>query len=93
MVNIPTEIIKIARPVHWVKNLALFAALIFSRNLGSEFLFEKVVIGFIAFCLATSSAYIFNDILDVVDFFCRLKHIFMSNGHFFICGNTYFLQY
>lgn len=65
MVNIPTEIIKIARPVHWVKNLALFAALIFSRNLGSEFLFEKVVIGFIAFCLATSSAYIFNDILDV----------------------------
>ena len=65
MVNIPTEIIKIARPVHWVKNLALFAALIFSRNLGSEFLFEKVVVGFIAFCLATSSAYIFNDILDV----------------------------
>ena len=24
MVNIPTEIIKMARPVHWVKNLALF---------------------------------------------------------------------
>lgn len=64
MVNLPTEILKIARPVHWVKNLALFAALILSGDLLSKFLFAKVALAFGAFCFATSAGYIFNDILD-----------------------------
>lgn len=64
MVNLPAEIIKIARPLHWIKNLALFAALIFSGNLLSKVLFLKVVLAFVSFSLATSATYIFNDILD-----------------------------
>lgn len=64
MANLPAEIIKIARPVHWIKNLALFAALIFSGSLLIEPLFIKVVISFIAFSIATSATYTFNDILD-----------------------------
>ena len=64
MANLPTEIIKVARPVHWIKNGALFAAIIFSGNLFSEVLFLKVFIAFISFSLATSAAYIFNDIID-----------------------------
>ena len=54
-----------SRPVHWIKNLSLFAALIFSGNLFSEYHFNTVVIAFIAFSLATSATYIFNDILDI----------------------------
>ncbi|MFV1916910.1 MAG: decaprenyl-phosphate phosphoribosyltransferase [Patescibacteria group bacterium] len=64
MANIPSEIVKVARPVHWIKNLALFAALIFSGNLLSKISFLEVVLAFVSFSLATSAAYIFNDILD-----------------------------
>lgn len=64
MVNIPSEIIKVTRPLHWIKNFALFAALIFSGNLLIEPLFIRVVYSFIAFSLASSATYIFNDILD-----------------------------
>ena len=64
MANLPLEIVKIARPLHWVKNLALFAALIFSGTFFIRSYFVSVVWAFIAFCLATSGTYIFNDIMD-----------------------------
>ena len=64
MANLPTQIIKVARPVHWVKNLALFAALIFSRQLFVTIPFVRVLWAFAAFSLASSAAYIFNDVLD-----------------------------
>ena len=64
MANLPTEIIRIARPLHWVKNLALFAAIIFTGELFSKASFNKVFWAFIAFNLITSAAYIVNDILD-----------------------------
>ena len=64
MANLPTEIIKIARPIHWVKNLALFAALVFSGNLFVKIYFYKVFWAFIIFSLAASASYIFNDVLD-----------------------------
>ncbi len=64
MANIPTEIIKVARPVHWVKNLALFAALIFTGHLFETGFFLKVFWGFLIFSLATSCTYIINDIFD-----------------------------
>ncbi len=67
MVNIPAQIkgaIKVARPIHWVKNLSIFAALIFSGNLYNHQLFIKVFWTFIVFGLAASATYIFNDIFD-----------------------------
>ncbi|MGB6838709.1 MAG: UbiA prenyltransferase family protein [Microgenomates group bacterium] len=64
MANLPTQIIKVARPVHWIKNLALFAALVFSHQLFVEIQFIKVVWAFIAFNFVASAAYIFNDVLD-----------------------------
>ncbi len=65
MDNSSAEIIKIIRPIHWVKNFALFAALIFSGNLFVPHMIEVVVIAFVAFSLASSAGYVFNDILDV----------------------------
>lgn len=58
-------ILKISRPIHWVKNFSLFAALIFSGQLFSEYQFTSVIWAFFAFGFATSATYIFNDILDV----------------------------
>src|SRR5260221_12680788 len=59
------SIIKVSRPIHWVKNVSLFAALIFSGLLFSVHQFQSVIVAFFAFGFATSSTYIFNDILDV----------------------------
>jgi decaprenyl-phosphate phosphoribosyltransferase len=68
MVNIspktPIDLIKISRPVHWIKNLSIFAALIFSGELLTRNLVIQVFIGFLVFNLAASATYAFNDILD-----------------------------
>jgi 4-hydroxybenzoate polyprenyltransferase len=58
------DLVKLTRPVHWVKNLSLFAALIFTGGLFTQALFLRVFAGFLIFNLVTSSAYIFNDLLD-----------------------------
>ena len=53
------------RPIHWVKNILVFAGLIFSQNLFDPSLFTKSFLGFILFCIVSSSVYILNDILDL----------------------------
>lgn len=62
--NTIISLIKIARPIHWVKNFSLFAAFIFSGSLTNPVLFTRVIWAFIAFCLATSATYTLNDIAD-----------------------------
>ena len=58
-------LIKLARPIHWVKNFGIFAALVFSGSLFEPKQFWIVFWAFWAFNLAASSTYILNDILDV----------------------------
>jgi 4-hydroxybenzoate polyprenyltransferase len=53
-----------ARPSHWVKNLILFAALIFAREYGIPEKIGLAVLAFTAFCLGTSAVYLFNDVID-----------------------------
>lgn len=53
------------RPQQWVKNLVLFAGLVFSFNLFQLDLFLQALTGFLLFCLLTSGVYILNDILDL----------------------------
>lgn len=64
MVNQAIQIIKVARPVHWIKNLALFAAIFLTGTLFEKGLFREVFLAFISFSFATSATYIFNDIFD-----------------------------
>ena len=53
-----------SRPQQWVKNVLVFAAVIFSgRFLDLESLLASVIC-FVAFCFLSSSVYIFNDIVD-----------------------------
>ena len=53
------------RPQQWVKNLSLFAALIFSGHLFDPHESLQTVLAFLSFCLVSSSVYIYNDIVDV----------------------------
>jgi 4-hydroxybenzoate polyprenyltransferase len=64
MVDKALQTILIARPIHWVKNLALFGALLLTGTLFEKGLFYDVFIAFISFSFATSATYIFNDIVD-----------------------------
>ena len=57
-------LILVARPGHWVKNLVIFAALIFARVYGDPFKVWTTILAFAAFCLGTSAIYIINDIID-----------------------------
>ncbi|MBI4712901.1 MAG: UbiA prenyltransferase family protein [Planctomycetes bacterium] len=58
-------IIQTLRLNHWVKNLFVFAPLVFAKRLFDFSSFAQAAIGFILFSLAASAAYIFNDICDV----------------------------
>ena len=64
MANLPLQIIRTARPIHWIKNFALFGALFLTGTLYETGLFKDVLMAFVAFSFATSATYIFNDILD-----------------------------
>jgi len=59
-------IFKSMRPKQWVKNLLLFAGLIFSKNLYDPVLFSKTVIAFFLFCLLSGGTYLLNDITDKI---------------------------
>ena len=54
----------IMRPGQWVKNLVLFAGIIFSENLQDTSMLLQVLVGFALFCLLSSAGYVINDILD-----------------------------
>lgn len=53
------------RPRQWTKNLLLFAALIFAKELFVAESVRLAVLAFATFCLASSSVYVVNDLLDV----------------------------
>ncbi|MDI6861146.1 MAG: decaprenyl-phosphate phosphoribosyltransferase [Caldisericia bacterium] len=53
------------RVKHWIKNLFVFAPIIFSKNLFNLELFNKTLITFFLLSLLTSGLYILNDIFDL----------------------------
>ncbi len=59
-------LIKTMRPRQWVtKNIFIFAAIVFDKQLFVVDSFLRTLAGFALFCLISSSVYIFNDIADV----------------------------
>ena len=69
-------IFKTARPRQWLKNLAVFAPIIFTGQLFNPFLFLTTVLAFFIFCAASSATYLFNDVLDAP---ADRKHPFKRN--------------
>ncbi len=56
---------KTARITQWVKNVVVFAPIVFAGFLFEPGYFPKVAWAFILFCLLSSAIYIFNDLVDL----------------------------
>ena len=64
MLNTLKNLVRLARPTHWIKNTFVFAALIFSRHLTQLDDVLTSLLAFAAFCLASSAVYALNDVVD-----------------------------
>lgn len=65
MITLLRNILRLLRPRQWIKNGALYVALIFSGQLFDLGSFINVSYGFFIFCALSSSIYIINDMLDI----------------------------
>jgi 4-hydroxybenzoate polyprenyltransferase len=62
--NSPLALIQGLRPKQWVKNLFLFAALVFTGNVTTLPLLHTSLEAFGVFCALASGLYLFNDVCD-----------------------------
>lgn len=58
------EFIIAMRPKQCIKNLIVFAAIVFAQKLGDTDAILKTIFAFICFCIISGCGYVFNDILD-----------------------------
>jgi 4-hydroxybenzoate polyprenyltransferase len=58
-------VLKTMRPRQWTKNVFIFAALVFDKQLLILSSLLHTIAGFLLFCLISSAVYIFNDLADV----------------------------
>jgi len=58
------NLVRLARPAHWIKNVFVFAALVFGKRASDAAAWVPVVLAAGAFCLASSAVYAFNDLVD-----------------------------
>lgn len=59
------KLIELCRPKQWIKNLFVFAPILFAGRLLEFPLLLTNILAFIAFCGISSSIYVLNDIIDV----------------------------
>jgi 4-hydroxybenzoate polyprenyltransferase len=52
------------RPRQWLKNLLVFAGIVFAEQLDDPTRVAQAVTVFVAYCAGSSAAYLFNDVLD-----------------------------
>lgn len=67
----PLALLRALRPQQWVKNVFVFAALVFARGERGDLLggdrwdVYRTLFAFAAFCLGASAIYLVNDVMDV----------------------------
>lgn len=57
-------LIELARPRHWIKNILVLMPVVFGQQMYNGAAWGRAVLAGVAFCLASSFAYIVNDIKD-----------------------------
>jgi 4-hydroxybenzoate polyprenyltransferase len=57
--------VKTGRPKEWIKNVFVFAGLLFSGKFSQSHEVLEAFITFVAFCLISSAGYFVNDLIDV----------------------------
>ena len=58
------DVWQLMRPLQWIKNGFVFVGVLFSQRLASPETLLNVCLAALAFCLASSCVYVFNDIID-----------------------------
>ena len=58
-------LLQLIRPRHWVKNAFVFAAALFSLQLGQLAVWGVTLLAFAAFSMAASCIYVVNDLMDL----------------------------
>jgi 4-hydroxybenzoate polyprenyltransferase len=61
------HLLRLIRPSQWVKNFFVFGPVVFGGALFNGRELAEAALAFVAFCMAASSIYCFNDINDVAD--------------------------
>ena len=64
-VALPYNLLRSMRPRQWIKNLLLFAGIVFSHNLDDPVLILRALAGFGLFCALSGAVYILNDLADL----------------------------
>ena len=59
-----TAYVELARPSHWVKNAFVLAGIVFGHAWDDASLLTAALVTTLAFCLASSAVYAFNDSID-----------------------------
>lgn len=59
------ELLTAMHPKRWLKNLFMFAALVFGIKLSVPVLIARSLLAFACLCLLSSAAYLINDLVDV----------------------------
>lgn len=65
--TLPRAALAAMRPRQWTKNLLLFAGLLFAAQLGDATRWAEATAAFVAYCAASSAAYLANDVRDAAD--------------------------
>jgi 4-hydroxybenzoate polyprenyltransferase/phosphoserine phosphatase len=60
----PIAYLRVLRPHQWLKNLLVFVPMLVAHQFNVETLIQSLL-AFVSFCLIASSAYVFNDLLDL----------------------------
>ncbi|MDP6529113.1 MAG: decaprenyl-phosphate phosphoribosyltransferase, partial [Gemmatimonadota bacterium] len=60
-----TALITLARPRQWIKNIVVFAGVVFAGRLGDPAFAVRAAAAFAIFCVLSSAIYVFNDLMDV----------------------------
>ena len=62
-----TQVVSLLRPAHYAKNAFVLIPIFFGGVVTDISVLQHAIVAFIAFCLAASGVYVFNDILDAAD--------------------------
>ena len=58
------DFVDLVRPAHWIKNVVVFAGPAASLRLADPAFALRAILAFVCFCLAASSVYAINDVMD-----------------------------
>ncbi len=60
-----TPLVRLGRPKQWIKNVVVFAGVVFAGRLSEPEFLIRAILAFVVFCVLSSAIYVFNDVLDM----------------------------